>query len=128
MSRHFFGKITGVTTALSVFLPSITFAALIAPGAPATLMATAREFLTVFNQVIVPIFIAIIVIYIVIAAFQFAVSGGDEEKRNASRGKIVWGLVGLVLIFMIYGIIAVLLSAVLPTAGTNLPVPPGVSI
>lgn len=37
--------------------------------------------------------------------FQFVANAGDENKRSEGRGAIMWGLIGLVIIFGAYGII-----------------------
>ena len=42
--------------------------------------------------------------------FQFIAHAGDETKRKEGRSAIMWGLVGLVIIFGAYGIINVALG------------------
>ena len=37
--------------------------------------------------------------------FEFVLHAGDETKRKEGRSAIMWGLVGLVIIFGAYGII-----------------------
>lgn len=37
--------------------------------------------------------------------FEFIANAGDETKRKEGRSAILWGLVGLVIIFGAYGII-----------------------
>lgn len=41
--------------------------------------------------------------------FQFVAHAGDETKRKEGKDAILWGLVGLVVIFGAYGIINVAL-------------------
>lgn len=42
--------------------------------------------------------------------FEFIMHAGDETKRSEGRSAIMWGLVGLVIIFGAYGIINVALG------------------
>ena len=42
--------------------------------------------------------------------FQFIAHAGDEGKRVEGRSAILWGLVGLVIIFGAYGIINIALG------------------
>jgi hypothetical protein len=43
-------------------------------------------------------------------AFQFIANAGDADKREEGKKAILWGLVGLVIIFGAYGIINVALT------------------
>jgi len=63
--------------------------------------------LLIVNTIVLPVLLAIIVVYMIIGAFQFATSGGDEEKRKAAQSKLIWGLVGVVLIFAIYSLVGI---------------------
>ena len=42
--------------------------------------------------------------------FQFIKNAGDEGKREEGKNAILWGFVGLVIIFGAYGLINVALS------------------
>lgn len=42
--------------------------------------------------------------------FEFIKNAGDETKREEGRRAIMWGLVGLVIIFGVYGILNVALG------------------
>lgn len=42
--------------------------------------------------------------------FEFIAHAGDETKRKEGRSAIMWGLVGLVIIFGAYGIINIALG------------------
>jgi len=42
--------------------------------------------------------------------FQFVAHAGDEAKRKEGKDAILWGLIGLVIIFGAYGIINVALN------------------
>jgi type VI protein secretion system component VasK len=43
--------------------------------------------------------------------FQFIAHAGDETKRSEGRQAILWGLIGIVIIFGAYGIINIALGA-----------------
>lgn len=109
-------KVAATISATAAFgLPMLALAQLVVNPGP--IRGLTQQVLDVFNAVVVPILVAIAVVWIIIAAFQFALSGGDEEKRTAARNKMVWGLVGIVIIFAIYGIVRVLAVIFTPTIG-----------
>jgi len=48
--------------------------------------------------------------------FEFIRNASDEGKRSEGKSAILWGLIGLVIIFGAYGIINLALSTVFPGA------------
>ncbi len=42
--------------------------------------------------------------------FEFVMHAGDEPKRQEGRSAIMWGLIGLVIIFGAYGVINIALG------------------
>ena len=101
--------IAAAGSAAALALPLLVFAQVTVDTTPFS--GTITQVLNLFNVVVVPILIAIVVILLVISAFQFAFSAGDEEKRKTARDRIIWGLVGVVIIFSIYGIVRMLAVA-----------------
>ena len=43
--------------------------------------------------------------------FEFIANSAEEEKRSQGKRAILWGLIGLVIIFGVYGIINIALRA-----------------
>ena len=125
MFKTFFSKVAGITTAISVFvLPFVATAQVVVYTAP--LRTFLNQLIGLFNSIL-PFLIVIVVILLIVWAFQFAVSAGDEEKRKAARDKIVWGLVGLVLLTAMYGI-ARIFTRLVPSEGGAGSVLPDVTI
>ena len=89
-----------------------------------------NSILSILNGILVPLLIIIAVVVIIFGAFQFVTGAGDPEKRKEGRDKILWGIVGIVVMFSIWGLINIVLSTfsfdtVLPLAppiGVALPV------
>ncbi len=52
---------------------------------------------------------------------QFIGASGDEEKRSTGQQHIIWGIVGLVVLFGANGIIAFLKSTISATTGVPIP-------
>jgi hypothetical protein len=77
-------------------------------------MSVLNNFLTkVVTEIINPIILLLTAVAFVVfiwGIFQFVVHAGDEGKRGEGRLAIMWGLVGLVIIFGAYGIINVALG------------------
>ncbi len=71
------------------------------------------QVLTTFTQKVVEQIINPIILLLAAGAFiafmwgvvQFIAHGGDEEKRREGREAIMWGIIGLVIIFGAYAII-----------------------
>lgn len=77
-------------------------------------MRVLNEFLTkVVTQVINPIILLLSAVAFVVfiwGVFEFVRQAADETKRKEGRQAILWGLIGLVVIFGAYGIINVALG------------------
>jgi len=62
----------------------------------------------VVTQIVNPIILllsALAFVVFVWGVFEFIAHGGDETKRTEGRKAILWGIIGLVIIFGAYGII-----------------------
>lgn len=72
-------------------------------------MSALNAFLTrVEDQIINPIILLLAAVAFVVfiwGIFEFIAHAGEETKREEGRKAIMWGLVGLVIIFGAYGII-----------------------
>lgn len=84
-------------------------------------MSVVNEFLgKVVVQIVNPIILLLAACAFVAflwGVFEFVVHASDETKRKEGRSAILWGLIGLVIIFGAYGIINLVLS----TAGVPIP-------
>ena len=78
-------------------------------------MAVLNSFLDkVVAQIINPIILllsAAAFVVFVWGIFEFIWHAGDSKKREEGRKAILWGLVGLVIIFGAYGIINIALTS-----------------
>ena len=88
-------------------------------------MAELNKFITnVVAEIINPLILLLAASAFVVflwGVFQFIANAGDEAKRSQGKSAIVWGLVGLVIIFGVYGLINVVLSTFgLPPIRTTL--------
>ena len=62
---------------------------------------------------------AIVVIMILVAAFQFLTAGGDAEKVKMARTNIAWTIIGLAVALMAFnipGIVSNFMGGALPVA------------
>lgn len=77
-------------------------------------LASLDEFLAkVVVQIINPIILLLAASAFVVflwGVFEFIAHAGDETKRTEGKRAILWGLIGLVIIFGAYGIINVALG------------------
>jgi hypothetical protein len=77
-------------------------------------MPVLNEFLSkVVTQIVNPIILLLAASAFVVflwGVFEFIKGAGDEGKREEGRRAIMWGIIGLVIIFGAYGIINVALG------------------
>ena len=77
-------------------------------------MAVLNRFLdSVVREIINPIILLLAAAAFVLfiwGVFEFVAHAGDETKRTEGKKAIMWGLIGLVIIFGAYGIINVALG------------------
>ena len=66
--------------------------------------------LSIMNAYLLPLLIAIAVFVIIFGAFQFVTGAGDEEKRKIGKDKILWGIVGVVVMLVVWGLINIVLA------------------
>ena len=59
------------------------------------------------NQII-PLVISIALILFLFGIVQFVTAGGDEEKRAAARGMIIFGIIALFVMVSVWGFVNIL--------------------
>ena len=72
---------------------------------------------------LIPLIISIALVLFLIGIVQFVTAGGDEEKRAAARGMIIFGIIALFVMVSVWGFVNILAktffgtgsSAVAPT-------------
>lgn len=67
----------------------------------------------VVTQIVNPLILLLAAVAFVVflwGVFEFIWQAGDETKRKEGRQAILWGLIGLVIIFGAYGIINIALG------------------
>ena len=63
------------------------------------------------NTVVVPVIFALaFLVFVWGAANYFFFSAGDEEKRKTGRQFVFWGIIGMVVLFSVWGFVNLLLS------------------
>lgn len=87
----------------SVFLPVTAFAQTSVEG-------FVERLIGILNSVI-PFIIALAVIWFLWGVAQFVMSAGDEDARKKGRDQIIWGLVGLTVIFAFWGLVNIVLGS-----------------
>ena len=82
--------------------------------------------LTVVNSYLVPILIAISFIVFLWGVFNYFIYGAsDETKRKEGRQFVMWGIIGLVIIFSTWALVNIVKGTLFPTTVQNTaPTPP----
>ena len=68
-------------------------------------------FIGLLNTVVVPVILALAFLVFVYGVVNyFFLHAGDEKKREEGRTFILWGLLGMVVLFSVWGFVNLLLS------------------
>jgi uncharacterized membrane protein len=75
--------------------------------------------ITNFMNSLIPLIISIGLILFLIGIVQFVTAGGDEEKRAAARGMIIFGIIALFVMVSVWGFVNILSKTFFQSGGTN---------
>ncbi len=80
----------------------------------------------VVNSVLVPVLIAIAFIVFLWGVFNYFIySSDDEAKRKEGRQFVLWGIIGLVIIFSVWALVNIVNYTLFPSTISNIaPTPP----
>ncbi len=67
---------------------------------------------------VVPVLIALGVVYFVWGVIQYVIAS-DEEAKKKGRNSIIWGLIGLAVIIALWGLVRILSNTFVGDAGNN---------
>ncbi|PSO46720.1 MAG: hypothetical protein BRC24_00500 [Parcubacteria group bacterium SW_4_46_8] len=105
-----------LSSAIALGLPLLTFAQQVNVNESA--FNDIKEFIQDIFNVLAPILLTLIILYILWGAFRFATAGGDEEAREAGKSIMLYGAVGLIVISALLGLLSWLLNLVNVGSGT----------
>ncbi len=70
-----------------------------------------RLVIDLINNVAVPIVFALAFIIFIWGIFQYFIQGGhDEEKREAGKSLMLWGLIGFFIMVSVWGLVHILIG------------------
>ena len=111
-----------------VFAPLLAFAATACNSPVANIGDVLCKIGGILNSVI-PILVALGAVYFVWGVVQYIMTG-DEAKKKEGRTKMIYGLIGLVVIFCMWGLVVIIQNSFGLTPGTIqtqfpcVPIPP----
>ncbi len=82
-------------------------------------LSTSLDTITSLINRIIPLIISIALVLFLIGIVQFVTAGGDEEKRAAARGMIVFGIIALFVMVSVWGFVNILARTFFGTNGQN---------
>ncbi len=94
---------------MSLAMPALALDSLTDP------ITSIKGIITLINTIATWFFnivLAVAVIVLLLAAFQWLTSGGNEEKVGTARKNLIWGLVGIAVAFLAKGLVALIKSLV----------------
>lgn len=72
-------------------------------------------------NLILPVLIAVAVVYFIWQVFIFVIADSDEKKSKA-KSQMIWGIVGLFVMVSVWGLVGILVST-FGTSGTSVTLP-----
>lgn len=109
-------KILGSSAA---FLPSLAFA-----QTDFSNVQTGIASVSNIISALIPLIIGIAVLLFLIGVLRYVTAGGDEEKRDAARGMIIFGIIALFVMTAVWGFVNILGSTIF--GDKNVSQPPSV--
>lgn len=95
-------------------------------GTLTNFQAVLNATITILNWLI-PFLVVLAVFIIIWGAFLFVTNAGDPEKRKDGRDRILWGIVGVVVMLSVWGLVNLLRNTfILNTSTPNIPTLPPV--
>ncbi|MBP9715354.1 MAG: hypothetical protein KBD52_02600 [Candidatus Pacebacteria bacterium] len=108
--------------ALALGLPFFALAQLTsACGETGTIQFIICKIATILNTII-PLLIVIGVIYFIWGVISYVI-GGDEEAKTKGRDRMIFGLIGLLVIVSVWGLVAILKKTFGITNSSSIQVP-----
>lgn len=81
--------------------------------------------INVINGVLVPTFLAIAFIVFLWGVYKYFILGAaDEKSRTDGRQFVLWGIIGFVVVFSVWGLIAIVRNTLGLSGSSNNPPPP----
>lgn len=77
-------------------------------GADFTNFGAAMVTVTNWIGALIPLVISIALLVFLIGIVQYVTAGGDEEKRTAARGMIIFGIIALFVMVSVWGFVNIL--------------------
>lgn len=115
-------KISHFASFLALAAPSLAAAA--AQPNPAAIKPYSDAIIYVINYILVPVLLAIAFIVFLWGAYKYFILGAaDEKSRTDGRQFVLWGVIGFVVIFSVWGLVAIITGTLGLTTGSN-PTPP----
>ncbi len=74
-----------------------------------------------FIDRLIPLIISVALVLFLIGIVQYVTAGGDEEKRTAARGMIIFGIIALFVMVSVWGFVNILARTFF--AGQNVSAP-----
>jgi len=71
---------------------------------------------------LIPLVIGIAVLLFLIGVLRFVTAGGDEEKREAARNMIIFGIIALFVMVCVWGFVRILKSSIFGGGDATTPV------
>ncbi len=102
---------------MASFLPAIAFAQYTPNQGVTGLIAFAHSLV---NQIL-PLIIAIAVVYFIWQVFTYAIAANEEDKGKA-KTHMIWGIVGIFVMVSVWGLVGILVST-FGTSGTTVGLP-----
>ena len=85
-----------------------------------TFATVVKNLVSLLNGSLVPLLYALAFLYFVWGATQLILTQG-QEGRDKGRKKVIYGLIGLVIIFGVWGFVNLLLNTLTGALGTTTP-------
>src|SRR3989338_5226906 len=80
-------------------------------------------FTCILERLVVPLLFALAFVVFIWGVMQFIMNSADETKRTQGKQFMIWGLIGLVVMFSVWGLVLILRRTIVPNSSNTLFIP-----
>ena len=66
--------------------------------------------INIINDAVIPLVLALALVYFLWGVFQFIMAGDNEEKKKVGKERMIWGIIALFVMVAVWGLVNILIN------------------
>jgi len=102
-------KLKKLIPGVAFFFPFVLFAQS-SGGSGDTLKTLGKQIVGILQDTVIPIIMALAVVYFLIGVFKYIMAAGDDAAKSAGRSMMIYGVIALFVMTAVWGLVWILLN------------------